>query len=117
MKQNEAQEQLETVLRERNISIEKESISFLKKSKFEEKPVYLFRFVETDGTMRAALSGDITVIVDDCSYQHIEGTLGPGGVSTQKKNLLHQSIINYCIGKISRERIFRCLPRGRRNRF
>jgi len=100
MKQSEAQTQLETALKERKIAFEKDSVSFLKKAKFEDRPIYLFRYIEDGGIMRVALSGDLTVIVDDYSYQYIEGSLGQGGISSQKKNLLHQSIINYCIGKV-----------------
>ncbi|MCT4637765.1 MAG: hypothetical protein N4A72_08640 [Bacteroidales bacterium] len=98
MKQEEAQNILVNLIEEKNINITPESISFLMRSKFNNKPIYLFKFNEESGKIRLAVTGEINILLLDYTYQYIKGSLGIG-VSSAKEKTLFKTIINYCIGR------------------
>lgn len=98
MKQEEASERLKNILCDKSIDYQSESIKFRLKGKYNNSQIYLFTFIEVDGTIRAAVIGEFDVIITEYSYQYIEGSLGIG-VSKEKAQNLHKSIINFSIGK------------------
>ncbi len=98
MNQEEALKQLKATLDKTGIAYQSDSINMLLKSKYNQKPIYLFSFIQENGTMRVALSGEVNEVITDYSFQYIQGSLGNKVSSANLKNL-HKSIINYCIGR------------------